>query len=92
MLEKTRGIVLKLTNYGDTSVVATILTESFGVQSFMVHGAKRPRAKLPINMLQPLQLLDLVVQYRSNANLQRISESKMSPAFCLFPMIWPKAR
>jgi len=85
MFEKTRGIVLKLTNYGDTSVVATILTESFGVQSFMVHGAKRPRAKLPINMLQPLQLLDLVVQYRSNANLQRISESKMSPAFLSIP-------
>lgn len=85
MLEKTRGIVLKLTNYGDTSVVATILTESFGVQSYMVQGARRPRAKLPVNRLQPLQLLDLVVHYRSNANLQRISESMMSPAFLSIP-------
>lgn len=85
MIEKTRGIVLKLTNYGDTSVVATILTESFGLQSYMVHGAKRPKARLPVNMLQPLQLLDLVVQYRANANLQRISESKMSPAFLSIP-------
>lgn len=85
MLEKTRGIVLKLTNYGDSSVVATILTESFGVQSYMVHGAKRPKAKLPVNMLQPLQLLDMVVQYRPNANLQRISESKLAPAFLSIP-------
>lgn len=85
MLEKTRGIVLKLTSYGDSSVVATILTESFGVQSYMVHGAKRPRAKLPVNMLQPLQLLDMVVQYRPNANLQRISESKLAPAFLSIP-------
>lgn len=85
MLEKTRGIVLKLTPYGDTSVVAQIFTESFGLQSYMVHGAKKPRAKIRINMLQPLQLLDLVVYRRANADLQRISEARTSPSFTSIP-------
>src|SRR5690554_2196617 len=85
MLEKTRGIVLKLTNYGDSSVVAQIYTESFGLQSYMVHGAKKPKAKIRINMLQPLRLLDMVVMHKSNSDLQRIAELKMSPAFHSIP-------
>lgn len=85
MLEKTRGIVLKLTNYGDSSVVAQIYTESFGLQSYMVHGAKKPKAKIRINMLQPLQLLDMVVQHKPNMDLQRISELKMAPVFSSIP-------
>lgn len=85
MLEKTRGIVLKLTNYGDTSVVAKVFTESFGLQSYMVHGAKKPKAKIRINMLQPLQLLEMVVTRKPNADLQRIAELRMSPAFVSIP-------
>lgn len=85
MLEKTRGIVLKLTAYGDSSVIAAIYTESFGLQSYMVHGAKKPRAKIRINMLQPLQLLDMVVYRKENTNLQRIAEVQLAPSFVSIP-------
>lgn len=85
MLHKTRGIVLKLTDYGDSSVVAHIFTEQFGIQSYMIHGAKKPKARLKVNLLQSLQLLDMVVQHKPNGNLQRITELKLSPVFLSIP-------
>lgn len=85
MLEKTRGIVLKVTDYGDTSVIVQIFTERFGMQSYLVQGAKRPKAKLPANMMRSLQLLDLVVRRRPGNSLQRISEMSLSPPFLSIP-------
>src|SRR5690554_3936455 len=85
MLEKTRGIVLKVTDYGDTSVVVQIFTERFGMQSYIVQGAKRPKSKLPARMMRPLQLLDLVVRHRPEANMQRIHELKLSPPLLSIP-------
>lgn len=79
MLHKTRGIVLKLTDYGETSVIVQIFTEKFGLQSYIINGAKKPRAKIGRNMLQPLHLLDLVVYYKNTGAVQRIKELKNVP-------------
>ncbi|RZM16088.1 MAG: DNA repair protein RecO, partial [Pedobacter sp.] len=38
MLHKTRGIVLKTTLYSESSVVAQIFTEKFGIQSYLING------------------------------------------------------
>lgn len=76
---------MKLTDYGDSSVVAHIFTEQLGMQAYMIHGAKKPRARLKINMLQSLQLLDMVVQHKPNGNLHRIAEFRLSPAFLSIP-------
>ncbi len=90
MLIHTRGIVLKLTNYGDTSIVVSMFTEQLGVQTFLVKGAKRPKAKLPVNIFQPLQLLELVVKFKENANLQHLVECKLSPPYLTIPYDIPK--
>jgi DNA repair protein RecO (recombination protein O) len=85
MLHKTRGIVLKLTDYGDTSVIVQVFTEKFGLQSYMINGAKKPRAKIGRNMLQPLHLLDLVVYHKNTGNVQRIKELKNAPLLTHLP-------
>lgn len=85
MLEKTRGIVLKVTDYGDTSLVVQLFTEHFGMQSYLVQGAKRPKASLPANKFQHLQLLDLVVQHKPSGGLQRIKELKLAPPLVSIP-------
>lgn len=85
MLHKTRGIVLKSTNYSESSVVAQVFTEKFGLQSYMVNGARKPKAKIGITLLQPLHLLDMVVYHRANASLQRMSEARQKPAFQTIP-------
>jgi DNA repair protein RecO (recombination protein O) len=85
MLHKTRGIVFKTTDYGDSSMIVQIFTEKFGLQTYMVNGAKKPKAKIAKNMLQPLHLLDMVVYHKNNGNIQRIKELKNSPQLLNIP-------
>lgn len=75
MTHKTKGIVLRTIKYGETSVVVTIFTELFGVQTYMVNGvrsAKKSSAKA--NHFQPGAILDLVVYHSDQKAMQRIKE------------------
>lgn len=85
MLHKTRGIVLKSTNYSESSVVTQVFTEKFGLQSYIVNGARKPKAKIGVTLFQPLSLLDMVVYQRENTSLQRISEARQAPHLQTIP-------
>ncbi len=85
MLHKTRGIVFKTTDYGESSVIVQVFTEKFGLQSYIINGARKPKAKIARNMLQPLHLLDMVVYHKNTGNVQRIKELKNSPQFQTIP-------
>jgi DNA repair protein RecO (recombination protein O) len=76
MLHKTRGIVFRFTKYGESSIIVTIFTELFGIQTYIVNGVRSKNAKGKIALFQPLTLLDLVVYYKENANIKRIKEVK----------------
>lgn len=85
MLHKTRGIVLKTTLYSENSVVVQMFTEKFGIQSYMINGVKKPKAKIRMNMLQPLHLVEMVVYHKANTSIQRISELRPTPIFRSIP-------
>ncbi|MDT3403893.1 DNA repair protein RecO [Mucilaginibacter terrae] len=85
MLHKTRGIVLKTTDYGEASVIVQLLTEKFGMQSYIINGVKKPKAKISRNMLQPLHLLDLIVYHKGTGSIQRIRELKNAPLLHRIP-------
>lgn len=74
MLHKTQGIVFRFTKYGDSSIIVTIFTELFGLQTYIVNGVRSKSAKGKIALYQPLTLLDLVVYFKENANIKRIKE------------------
>lgn len=76
MLHKTRGIVFRFTKYGESSIIVTIFTELFGIQTYIVNGIRSKNSKGKIALFQPLTLLDLVVYYKENANIKRIKEVK----------------
>jgi len=77
MLHKTRGIVLRTIKYGDTSAIVNIFTELFGVQSYMVNGVRSSKPKAKGNLLQPGNILDLIVYHYEQKSIQRISEFKL---------------
>ncbi|WP_398454838.1 DNA repair protein RecO [Sphingobacterium thalpophilum] len=85
MLSKTRGIVLKTTNYSESSLVAQIYTEAFGTQSYLITGARKPKAKIKANILQPLHLLEIVATHKDNGSLQRIAEAQQTPSLREIP-------
>ena len=74
MLVKTRGIMLRFTRFGDTSIIASAFTERNGLQSFVVKGVRSPRARVRMALFQPLTILDLVIYQRDTATLQHIRE------------------
>src|ERR1700752_1744268 len=75
MTHKTKGIVLRSIKYGETSLVVTIFTELFGVQTYMVNGVRSAK-KTAANAghFQPSAILDLVVYHKPSQNMQRIRE------------------
>ncbi|KGE14711.1 DNA repair protein RecO [Sphingobacterium deserti] len=79
MLHKTKGIALKTTNYSESSIVAHVFTEAFGMQAFLINGAKKPKAKISANLFQPLHPLDMVVYHKDSGGLQRIQEVRQLP-------------
>ncbi len=86
MLHKTKGVVFRFTKYGETSIIVNIFTEIFGLQSYIVNGARSKSGKNKIALYQPLTLLDLVVYHRENANINRIKEVKCFYPFQSIPM------
>ncbi|OYD40475.1 DNA repair protein RecO [Sphingobacterium cellulitidis] len=86
MLQQTKGITLKVTNYSESSVVAQIYTEALGLQSYLINGARKPKAKIPFNILQPFHLLEMVVYNKENNNLQRIKEAQQVPVLKSIPL------
>ena len=45
MVHKTKGIVLRTVKYGETSVIVTIMTELFGLQSYLINGVRSQSGK-----------------------------------------------
>lgn len=82
MIHKTKGIVLKTVKYGETSLVVTIFTELFGIQTYMVNGvrtSKRPGSKAIL--YQPAAILDMEVYHNEQKSMQRIRECTWSVVY-----------
>ena len=76
MLTQTKAIILRTVPYGDTSLVVTALTEAYGLQTYMVKGARSTGKKRQTlrPYLQPAALLSLVVYHHGNEHLQYIRD------------------
>jgi len=74
VLQKTRGIVFRFVKFGETSIIANIFTEQFGLQSYMIKGVRTSSRKSKIALFQPLTLLDMVVYHKENAGIMHIKE------------------
>ena len=76
MLINSRGVVLKTTKYGDTSVISHILTEAKGLRSFIVNGVRTRKAAMPLVLFQPGTVLDIQMYSNDQKKLLRIKEAK----------------
>jgi len=85
MIYKTRGIVLHHIKYSETSVIATIYTEQFGRQSYMINGVRGRKSRIKANILQPLYLLNMEVYHKTTRDLQRVKELQNACIFHSLP-------
>jgi DNA repair protein RecO (recombination protein O) len=70
----TKGIVLRTVAYGDTSLIAQVYTELFGVQSYMIKGIRKASKKGSHKAIyfQPAAILEMEVYHNEFKSLQFI--------------------
>ena len=85
MLNKTNGIVLHTIKYGETSVIARVYTELFGLQSYLVKGARNRKGGNKMSLLAPLTILEMEVYRKETAQLHHIREMRMIYPFSTLP-------
>lgn len=79
MTHKTKGIVLRAIRYGETSLVVTVFTELFGVQTYMVNGVRtNKKTGSKAALFQPSSLLDMEVYHNEQKTMHRIKECSWS--------------
>lgn len=76
---KTKGIVLRSVRYGETSLIVTMFTELFGIQTYMQNAARvSKKGSNKAAMFQPSALLDMEVYHNELKTMHRIKECNWS--------------
>ncbi len=80
MLHATKGIVLRTVKYGDTSIITTVYTELFGIQSYIVKGVRQSTKTSAgkAGFFQPAAILEMEVYHNELKQLQFIKEYQWS--------------
>ncbi|HSN07701.1 MAG TPA: DNA repair protein RecO [Hanamia sp.] len=81
MIHSTKGIVLRTIKYGETSVIASVFTELFGIQSYLVNGARISGKTSKAHFFQVSSILEMEVYHNELKNLQRIKDLKWSALY-----------
>ena len=80
MVHSTKGIVLRTVKYGDTSIITTVYTELFGVQTYIVKGVRQSSKTSAgkASFFQPSAMLEMEVYHNEQKQLQFIKEYQWS--------------
>jgi DNA repair protein RecO (recombination protein O) len=76
MVHTTKGIVLRTVKYGDTSIITTVYTALFGVQTYIVKGVRKSskNSSGKASYFQPSAILEMEVHQNNLKHLQFIRE------------------
>jgi len=78
MLLTTKAIVLYYTKYSESSLIVHLFAESIGRISVIVYGVKGKKQSKLVSF-QSLYLLDCVIDFKANRNVQVLKEHKINP-------------
>ena len=67
----TKGLISRCTNYKDSDIIFTLLSEEKGVQNFIARGAKKPASRLS-GHIEPINYVE--IYYSSNSSLPPVSQ------------------
>ncbi len=85
MLYTLKGIVLRVVEYSESSLIVTAYTDLFGLQSYIVRGARKKNSKTKPSYFQPLSLVEMVVFKSGGEKLNAIQEIKINKVFTTIP-------
>lgn len=86
MFETTQGIVLHYNRYNDDSAIVDIFTLSRGSIAFLVRDRRGQRkGSMHTTLLRPLNIVELVFDYRPTATLHRLQELHIAHCYTSIP-------
>lgn len=77
MIASTASLILRSIPYGETSLISTQFTRTFGVQAYLIKGvraASRQGRSSRAGLLQPGMILDITAYHKPQGNLQHLKE------------------
>ncbi len=85
MISSSRGIVFHQLKYSETSIIAKIYTEKFGIQSYIIKGARRKKSKATAGNLQHLSLVELTANHKEKSNIHHLNEIRPAYQYSSIP-------
>ncbi len=86
MLSTTKGIVLNHIKYSESSVIAKIYTENYGLQSYIIKGIRKSKSKTKLSLLEHLSLIEIVAYHKENtSSIRTVKELKSIYRFQSIP-------
>lgn len=79
MITKTKAIILRNTNYSESSVISKMYTREYGVRTYILQSVRKGKSAIKPSMIQPLSLVDLDIYEKPNSTINRIKELKNNP-------------
>jgi DNA repair protein RecO (recombination protein O) len=81
MKYKAKGIVFNYVKFRESSIIARIYTDQFGLKSYIINSVRTQKPRYPISYFQPLTQLDMVVYNKYHAEINRVAEIKCRYAY-----------
>ena len=80
MILSSKGIILKVFPYSDTSLICNVFTDDYGKLTFIAKGVRKAKNPL-LSILQPFNLLEFQYYYKKNRSMQLIKEADIVISF-----------
>ncbi|MBU1014240.1 MAG: DNA repair protein RecO [Bacteroidetes bacterium] len=85
MISSSRGIVFHQLKYSETSIIAKIFTEKFGLQSYIIKGARRKKSKISPVVFQHLSLVELTANHKEKSNIHFLQDVRLTYQYSSIP-------
>ena len=80
MLVESKGLILKVFPYSNTSIICNIFTNNFGKLTLMVKGVRKPKKPL-LSIIQPFNLVEIQYYYKKSRGIQLVKEADIIISF-----------
>jgi len=85
MVFKTCGIVISSVKFSETSLIVKIYTKAFGLQTYIIKGARTAGKRGKSHFFQPLNMLDLEVYRREHKQINHVKEFSLMHVYRSIP-------